>query len=82
MLACQTRLLLQSGYAVRIIAGVVNQTVLRVEAVAIPFMYGGHSQIAPLQAASQEGQRLADFPRWRRLRLGCTTGDHRASWPA
>lgn len=66
VLACQARLLLQSGYAVRIIAGVVDQTVLGVEAVAIPFMYGGHPQIAPLQAALQEGQRPADFPRWRR----------------
>lgn len=65
VLARQARLLAQAGYAVRVIAGVVDVDFPGVEAVAIPPMYGGHPEIAPLQAALGQGQLPADFPRWR-----------------
>lgn len=61
----QARILAQAGYAVRIIAGVVNPDLSGIEAVVIPPMYGGHPEIAPLQAALMEGRLPADFSRWR-----------------
>ena len=77
VLARQARHLTQLGYAVRVIAGVVELDLPGVEAVVIPPMYGGHPEIAPLQAALVEGRLPADFPRWReRLRAALSEALH------
>jgi hypothetical protein len=69
VLARQARALAAAGYPVRIIAGVAAVDAPGVEAVAIPPMYGAHSDIAPLQAALMEGRLPDAFPQWReRLR--------------
>ncbi len=70
VLAHQAQALARFGYAVRIIAGVAAPDLPGVETVSIPPMYGGHPEIAPLQAALREGHLPADFSRWReRLRV-------------
>ncbi len=69
VLAHQARALARLGYAVRVIAGIADLQLPDVEAIQIPAMYGGHPEIAPLQAALMAGQAPGEFPRWReRLR--------------
>ncbi len=77
VLVRQARILAAAGYPVRIIAGVVDLSMPGVEMVAIPPMYGGSPEIAPLQAALREGRLPDEFPQWReRLRRALAEALH------